>query len=316
VTFPGDRNEVQEHTAEEKRKLLAIARGEAPRPDEAKVLEELRQKRRTEGTPGGFKSFADALPPALREKLEEIRAEGYREDELCPRCKGYTHPGHSCCACLDGGRVTLGDGLIALCDVCSGGKPREHYSIEDWAATARVPLKFQDATIETWKIPVYREKGGSRSDPKGSLKAWLASWPPERPFLSFLGPPGLGKTHLAVGVARAAALSHDVRVRMYRADEILERYRASFDKETAVEREDKIDAELRAIPLLVLDDLTTASTTDWATKKILALVNFRYQEMMKTIVTANEADLDERTHRRLLDESECVVVRLGSEPNS
>jgi DNA replication protein DnaC len=292
MTLPSDRNEPQEHTAEEKAKGLAHALGKDQ-----------------EGH--GFKKLADALPVHLRSLLER----GITDEELCPRCKIYSHPGHECCTCLDGGRISEGEGMIALCPDCSGVRPSgpEPLTEEEFAASARIPLKFAETTVDAWKLDEYRTRGGSMGDPKGQLLRYGRTWPPKKPFLSLLGTPGLGKTHLAVGIARSIAVHNGVRVRFMRGDEILERYRASYDKETAVETEGAIDSELQRVPLLILDDLTTTAATDWATKKLLGLVNHRYQELKWTIVTANEVDLDSRTHRRLLDEESCEVVRLNAD---
>ncbi len=255
-----------------------------------------------------MKSLADALPkrPATNEER------GIPPGDTCASCGSYP-PGHECCYCRDGGRVSRGDGFLEMCPSCSGvrrsGDDVSELTPEEWARQARVPRKFSSVTIDNWTIERYRERSGS-GDPRPSLRSWPIAWPPTKPFLSFLGAPGTGKTHLAVAAAREASKRHDVKVRMYRTDDLLLRYRASFNSDSAIETEQQIDTELQRVPLLILDDLTTTASSDWATRKILALVNQRYQDQVPTVITGNEEDLDERTHRRLLDESSGLAVKL------
>ena len=102
------------------------------------------------------------------------------------------------------------------------------------------------------------------------------------------GPPGNGKTHVAVGIAKiACALGFSVRFAV--AADWLEELRSAFDdQQKPVKHEwgrkppSPTDAEF-----LILDDLGLESETAWVREKVYQLINRRWLEQLPTIVTTN-----------------------------
>ena len=96
-----------------------------------------------------------------------------------------------------------------------------------------------------------------------------------------LGPPGTGKTHLAIGLARKAA-EQGHRVQFGTATQWLARLQAAHDKDTLNEKFNK----LRRYPLLVVDEIGYIPFEADAANRFFQLVASRY-EQASLILTSN-----------------------------
>lgn len=103
----------------------------------------------------------------------------------------------------------------------------------------------------------------------------------------FVGPAGLGKTHLAAGIVNAlVAKGHPAA--FLSTVTFVDRLRDSFDRNGSV-REGKQDL-IRAVaevPVLVIDDLDKPKPTAWFCERMYRLVNERYERKLPAIVTTN-----------------------------
>ena len=134
-----------------------------------------------------------------------------------------------------------------------------------------------------------------------SLEA-CRSYAEDPPFwLLLCGPPGCGKTHLAAAIAnRQLELGTEVFFAV--VPDLLDHLRATFAPGSDVSY-DELFETIKASPLLILDDLGTQSSTQWAQEKLFQILNHRYTANLPTVITTNEpiAHLDERLRARLED---------------
>jgi DNA replication protein DnaC len=224
-------------------------------------------------------SSTDDYPPVIE------------EEEQCPRCKGrgwlrydvpYGHP--------DFGR-------IVPCDCTKKEFEEERQSrLEQYSNLGPLTrLTFDNLLARGRSSDPQNQERFARcrqlaedyaDDPKG----WLV----------LCGPSGCGKTHLAAAIANQVLQKGD-HVFFMIVPDLLDHLRTTFGPNSDVTYDDLFE-RVRNVPLLVLDDLGSQSSTPWAEEKLFQILNHRFNAELPTVVTArNVDDLDERLAARLLD---------------
>lgn len=129
-------------------------------------------------------------------------------------------------------------------------------------------------------------------------------------WLVLLGTYGSGKTHLAAAIANYQA-GLGMPPLFIIVPDFLDHLRATFAPDSNV-RYDRRFEEVRATPLLILDDLGTQSSTPWVREKLYQLFNYRYMAELPTVITT--ADSIEELYRseprlasRMMDTRLCTI---------
>jgi DNA replication protein DnaC len=156
-------------------------------------------------------------------------------------------------------------------------------------------ISFRSKRFDTWYWP------GSKD---GTVpKKYEALWKATAKFredseasLTLVGPPGVGKTHLALAIGWQM-LWQNKQVIFYQVENLLDRIRSSFEGE----KTEAILGSLSQCDLLILDDFGAHAVTEWGMAKLDAIVDYRYEHQAKLIVTANSLVMPERILDRLRD---------------
>lgn len=122
--------------------------------------------------------------------------------------------------------------------------------------------------------------------------------------LLIIGPPGIGKTHLAVAALREAIRRTGVQGRYYDTRGLLTQIRSTYNSMTKMAEMDVIRPVMEA-KLLILDDLGAERLTDWVEETMNVIVNARYSAKLPTIFTSNYEDVPDK------DEMNSLLVRVG-----
>ncbi len=105
-----------------------------------------------------------------------------------------------------------------------------------------------------------------------------------------MGPPGTGKTHLAVAALRSLmARGHEGIFFDYQ--NLLERIRSGYSEALGAANREAYRNALET-ELLLLDDLGSHRVTDWVEDTVTAIVTYRCNHKKPTIVTTNLPDPD------------------------
>lgn len=147
-----------------------------------------------------------------------------------------------------------------------------------------------------------------------ACKAFAAGSAPHH-FLTLIGRPGTGKTHLALAAAWDWLEEDRGTVAYYQVETLLDTLRRGYDRDLHTGAEDtyRVLHFVTNCDLLVLDDLGAEQPTEWAGAKLDEIVDHRYINRRPLIITSNlgRDSLPQRISDRL-SEGQVLILKTGS----
>ena len=170
---------------------------------------------------------------------------------------------------------------------------------------ARIPRRYEHCDLDNF-VSYANERLVSAV---ARARRFVEAFPVVDRGLFFVGPPGIGKSHLAVAVLKQVITGKGARGLFYDVRELLKLIRSTYNP---VNRTTEIEV-LRPVmtaELLVLDDLGAEKPSEWVDETLNLIVNTRYNERRLTIFTSNYEEKEDRT------DPDSLLVRVGNRMHS
>ena len=189
-----------------------------------------------------------------------------------------------------------------LCEQCegTGWKPVEtdgvrrmvrcdcHEAEHMWQllSHARIPKRYDECAFANFDIR--KDKVTGRSNPslqhaKLSAERFVEEYPTDFGLL-FVGPTGVGKTHLAVAILRELVMRKSVDCLFYDFRDLLKEIQDSYNP-VSQSSEWRILQPVLDVEVLLLDELSGANPSEWVKETLSHLINSRYNQKKVTLIT-------------------------------
>jgi DNA replication protein DnaC len=197
------------------------------------------------------------------------------ERAVCPSCGG-----RGWVVQLDGG---AGTARPCFC--------RQYDVVPRLIAAAGIPDRYRECRLSNFKVPsgsaaVNAQLGQARAAAQRYANEFLTPQGFVQSGLLFIGPPGVGKTHLAVSVLVDVIERYSVRGRFVELNNFFNQMQSTFGQ-SGSESTQSVLAPLMETQLLVLDELGTQQPTPWIRDVLYLVINTRYTRRLPTLFTTN-----------------------------
>jgi DNA replication protein DnaC len=157
---------------------------------------------------------------------------------------------------------------------------------------ARIPRRYQNCSLANFEV-----HNDSHKDALKISRQFVKNYPAQEVGLLFIGPCGVGKTHLAVAVIRELISKKNVPCSFYDFRELIRDIQSSFTPDSNLS-EAEILAPVFEVEVLVLDELGAKRTTAWVEETVFYIINHRYNQKKLTVFTSNYLDTEEEADGR------------------
>ncbi len=173
---------------------------------------------------------------------------------------------------------------------------------------ARIPRRYQNCSLKNFEV-----HNDSHRDALKISKQFVKNYPAQEVGLLFIGPCGVGKTHLAVAIIRELIEKKNVPCSFYDFRELIRDIQNTFTPDSNL-TESEVLTPVFEHEVLVLDELGAKRTTAWVEETVFYIINQRYNQKKLTLFTSNYLDTEEEEDTRdsfYKKSGDTLVDRIG-----
>lgn len=202
-----------------------------------------------------------------------------RQEQLQPRLVGLEAFWTSCPIC-DGEMQAEVDRHHQEIE---GGLTQQQVMVQARIRAAGIPDRFKEATVWNWQHPMEQQRRVWQWA-RDYCSSFALSIETGRSGV-FLGAPGTGKTHLAIGVLRHILEKGGTGI-YATVMSMLGRIKDTYNKHAAETERQAIDA-LTKCDVLVVDEVGRSLDTNYEVAQFFRVLDTRYQNLKPTILVSN-----------------------------
>ena len=184
--------------------------------------------------------------------------------------------------------------------LCPCRKPDRYKKL---LALARIPRRYADCSFDSFKT----QPGTSQDHALLLAQSLVQEYPAVERGLLFMGPAGVGKTHVAVSIIRALIEKGFAGI-FSEFGALLKEIQDSYNP-ISKSSELKVLAPIYQTDVLVLDELGATVPTDWVRDTMYQIINKRYNDNKLTIFTTNYFDEAQSEKDKVLEDRISTKLR-------
>lgn len=152
---------------------------------------------------------------------------------------------------------------------------------------AKIPRRYRDCTFKN-----FEEHNDSHRDALKIAKKFVKNYPVQDIGLLFLGPCGVGKTHLAVAIIHELINKKGVPCYFCDFRDLIRNIQNTYTPDSSLTESEILEPVFQK-DVLLLDELGAKRTTAWVEETVFYIINNRYNNKKLTIFTSNYPDSEE-----------------------
>jgi DNA replication protein DnaC len=195
----------------------------------------------------------------------------------------------SCPKCQGTGWVLADEGTGPVARRCDCFQARQ---AEILMERSNIPRRYKNCGFKNFEV-----HNDSHRDALAISKKFVKNFPAQDVGLLFIGPCGVGKTHLAVAVIRELMETNGVPCVFYDFRDLIREIQGTFSADSGL-TESEVLSPIFQSEVLVLDELGAKRTTAWVEETIFYVINHRYNHKKTTIFTSNYPDTEDQEDTR------------------